>query len=119
VVTQPNQGAAVARVHSAGDTADRDKLTDDLEKYEPWESWDSSRRNGCHPPFGTGQKSGGSDDDDNDYFAGDLYQNLEARRSKIREHVDGSTACIYAQFLFYPSSSLGNENVREPSQASH
>jgi len=38
VVTQPNQGAAAARVLSAGDTANPDELKDDLEKYEPWES---------------------------------------------------------------------------------
>jgi hypothetical protein len=38
MVTQPNQGAAVARVRSAGDTANPDELKDDLEKYEPWES---------------------------------------------------------------------------------
>jgi hypothetical protein len=34
VVTQPNQGAAAARVPSAGDTANPDELKDDLEKYE-------------------------------------------------------------------------------------
>jgi len=49
VVTQPNQGAAAARVLSAGDAANPDELKDDLEKYEPWESWDSSRRNGATP----------------------------------------------------------------------
>ncbi len=32
VVTQPNQGAAAARVPSAGDTANPDELKDDLEK---------------------------------------------------------------------------------------
>jgi hypothetical protein len=68
---------------------------------------------------GTPQESGGSDDDDKDYFASDLYRNLEVRRSRIREVIGQSTACIYAQFFFYPSSSLGNENVRELSQASH
>jgi len=94
-------------------------LTDDLEKYEPWESlterfFAAKRRH----PSGAGQESGGSDDDDKDYFASDLYRNLEARRSQIRQVIDEGTACIYAQFFFYPSSSLGNENVREPSQAS-
>ena len=49
MVTQPNQGAAAARVLSAGDAANPDELKDDLEKYEPWESWDSSRRNGATP----------------------------------------------------------------------
>lgn len=34
MVTQPNQGAAAARVPSAGDTANPDELKDDLEKYE-------------------------------------------------------------------------------------
>jgi len=38
VVTQPNQWAVAARVLSAGDTANPDELTDDLEKYKPWES---------------------------------------------------------------------------------
>jgi glycosyltransferase involved in cell wall biosynthesis len=33
VVTQLNQRAAAARVPSAGDTANRDELKDDLEKY--------------------------------------------------------------------------------------
>jgi hypothetical protein len=37
------------------------------------------------PPLGTGQESGGSAGDGKDYFAGDLYRNLEARRSKIRD----------------------------------
>jgi hypothetical protein len=34
VVTRPNQGAAAARVPSAGDTANPDELKDDLEKSE-------------------------------------------------------------------------------------
>ena len=66
------------------------------------------------PLSGAGQECGGSDEDDQDYFASDLYRNLKARRSQIREVIDESTACIYPQFFFYPSSSLGNENVREP-----
>ena len=36
-------------------------------------------------PSGTGQESAGSDEDDKEYFASDLYRNLEARRSQIRE----------------------------------
>jgi len=43
-----------------------------------------------------------------------IYTEIKARRSQIREVIDESTACIYPQFFFYPSSSLGNENVREP-----
>jgi Glycosyl transferase family 2 len=34
VVTQPNQGAAAARVPSTGDTANPDELKDDLENYD-------------------------------------------------------------------------------------
>jgi len=50
VVTQPNQGAAAARVPSAGDTANPDELKDDLEKLrQPTKVCrrDSSRRNGA------------------------------------------------------------------------
>jgi len=36
----------------------------------------------------------------------------------VREVTGESIAYIYAKFFFYPSRSLGNENVREPSQAS-
>ena len=71
------------------------------------------------PSSGAGQESGGSDEDDKDYFASDLYRNLKARRSQIREVIGESIGYIYAQFFFYPSRSLGKENVREPSQASH
>jgi hypothetical protein len=51
-------------------------------------------------PSGTGQESGGSDEDDKDYFASDLYRNVEARRSQIREVIGESIAYIYAQFFF-------------------
>jgi len=44
----------------------------------------------------------------------DLYRNLEARRSQIREVIGKSIGYIYAQFFFYSSRSLGKENVREP-----
>ncbi len=37
----------------------------------------------------------------------------------VREAIGESIAYIYVQFFFYPSRSLGKENVREPSQASH
>ena len=45
-------------------------------------------------PSGAGQESGGSDEDDKDYFASDLYRNLEARRSQIREVIGESIAYI-------------------------
>jgi hypothetical protein len=50
VVTQPNQGAAAARVPSAGETANADELKDDLEKLRlPTKVCRrySSRRNGA------------------------------------------------------------------------
>ena len=37
----------------------------------------------------------------------------------VREVIGESIAYVYAQFFFYPSRSLGKENVHEPSQASH
>ncbi len=37
----------------------------------------------------------------------------------VREVIGETIAYIYARFFFYPSRSLGKENVREPSQASH
>jgi hypothetical protein len=68
-------------------------------------------------PSGTGQESGGSDEDDKDYFASDLYRNVEARGSQIREVIGESIAYIYARFFFYPSTSLEQPKIREPSQA--
>jgi hypothetical protein len=37
----------------------------------------------------------------------------------VREVIGESIAYIYARFFFYPSTSLKQEKVREPSQASH
>jgi glycosyltransferase involved in cell wall biosynthesis len=41
VMTQPNQGAAAARVPSAGDMANPAELKDDLKNTNTWESWRS------------------------------------------------------------------------------
>ena len=70
------------------------------------------------PPLGTGQESGGSGGDDKDYFAGDLYRNLEARRSQIREVIGESIAYIYAQFFFYPSVSSSDKEAAQAAPTS-
>jgi Glycosyl transferase family 2 len=52
VVTQPNQGAAAARVPSAGDTANSDEVKDDLKNTNTWESWRSDSCAETAPPLG-------------------------------------------------------------------
>jgi hypothetical protein len=95
VVTQPNQGAAAARVPSAGDTANPDELKDDLEKYEHLEElaerfFAAKRRHLRHQA----KNPADSTRTIRTYFASDLYRNLEARRSQIREFANGRNPWI-------------------------
>jgi Glycosyl transferase family 2 len=54
VVTQPNQGAAAARVPSTGDTANPDELKDDLENYDYLQKFAGAiPRAETAPPSGT------------------------------------------------------------------
>jgi glycosyltransferase involved in cell wall biosynthesis len=122
VVTQPNQGAAAARIPSAGDTANSDEVKDDLKNTNTWENWRSDSCGETAPPLSHhtprspefpqfqaacyrdrhgllekryhGGEDGISLPGKNPadlgrtiaiYFASDLYQNLETRRSEIRE----------------------------------
>jgi len=57
VVTQLNQRAAATRVPSAGDTANRDELRDDLEKWKhPEEMAELFFAAKTAPPSGAGQR---------------------------------------------------------------
>jgi hypothetical protein len=55
-----------------------------------WRSY-SSRRNGA--PSGA-KKSGSSGEDGKTYFASDLYENPEPRRSQIREFANGRNSWV-------------------------
>jgi hypothetical protein len=92
VVTQLNQRAAAARVPSAGDTANRDELKDDLEKWKHHEELaELFFAAKTAPPSGTTAPSAENITEAIDLtrrirtcFASDLYRNLGAHRSQIR-----------------------------------
>jgi hypothetical protein len=95
VATQPNHEAVGARVPSAGDTANPDELKDDLEKYEHLEElaerfFAAKRRHLRHQAKNPADLTRTI----RTYFASDLYQNLETRRSEIREFANERSSWI-------------------------